>query len=154
MKRVMLVTILVLMAQFAFSDAQAEDPTLPITPGLYTVTSKTSSNLNPEPKIQIMDVCIDAPVLDPSGYLPSAANCSLDNVKKDGNKASFDISCQSTKRSGGTPGMPEMKGKGDCSTTQTELYCHFKMVLPLQEEEFTIDSVRQGRRVGDCPDLE
>ncbi len=154
MRNLMLMTALIVLSQLAFTDARAQDAKLPITPGMYTVTSKTSSNLNPEPKVKIIDICIDDNVLDPSDYLPSVAQCSLDNVKKDGNKANFDIACKSTKRSeDGSPGMPEMNGKGDCSTTDSGLYCHFQMILPLQGKEFTIDSVREGRRIGECPEL-
>ena len=154
MKRLMLTAAIILLAPLALTDARAEDATLPITPGMYTVTSTTKSNLNPDPNTKIMDICIDKETIDPKGYLPSIAQCEFQNVKKDGNKANFDIDCKSTKRSGGTPGMPEMRGKGDCNTTEDELYCHFKMVLPLQEEEYTIDSVREGKRIGECPDVE
>lgn len=153
MKRLLLTAALILSAQIAFTDARAEDPMLPVTPGMYTITSKTSSNVSPEPKTKIADMCIDKDLLDPSDYLPSAAQCSLDNVKKDGNKASFDIKCKSGESTKGKPGMPEMNGKGDCSTTETEIYCRFEMVGSVQGREFTIKAVREGKRSGECPEL-
>jgi uncharacterized protein DUF3617 len=154
MKRVMLTAALILLAPLAFTDARAEDPALPITPGMYTVTSTTSSNLNPDPSTKIMDVCIDEQVIDPSSYLPSNAHCSLQNVKKDGNKASFDIVCKGGESATGKPGLPDMTGKGDCSTEETALYCHFKMVGVVNDREFSIDSVREGKRIGECPDVQ
>lgn len=153
MKRLLLAIAFILSAQIALTDVRAEDANLAVTPGMYTITSKTSSNMSPEPKTKIADLCIDKEFLDPSDYLPSAAQCSLDNVKKDGNKVSFDIACKSGESTKDRPGLPEMNGKGDCSTTETELYCRFQMTGSVQDREFSIDAVREGRRTGDCPEL-
>jgi|GEM_PF-1598905 len=154
MKTIILTPALIVLTQLAFTDARAVDPALPITPGMYTVTSTTSSSLNPDPDTKVMDVCIDKQVLDPGSYLPKVAQCSLENVKKNGNKASFDIDCKSGESSSGQPGLPEMTGKGECVTEETEHQCHFKMVGTVQGKEFIIDSMREGRRIGECPDLE
>ena len=143
-----IITALILVSQISFTGAGAEDATLAINPGMYTINITARSNMSPEPKSTVRDICIEKDVFDPKTALSSLEECLVDNVKKTGDKVDFDIECKGGER------MPAMTGKGDCRTSKTELYCHFKVVGMFQGQEFSIDTVRDGKRTGECPAAE
>jgi len=148
MKYGITIAALIFVSQISFTPAGAEDVTLNVTPGMYTITSNTRSNMNPDPKSTVMDVCVQEEVFDPKNALSSLEECSVNNVKKNADTVGFDIDCKGGQR------MPAMTGKGECSTSETELHCHFKVVGTFQGQEFSIDTVRDGKRTGDCPESE
>lgn len=148
MKYGIIITALIFVSQISFTGAGAEDVTLDITPGMYTMKSTTKSNMSPNPKITIKDMCVENEVFDPNTALSSLEECTVINAKKDANQVDFDIECKGGQR------MPAMTGKGQCDTSKSELNCHFKMVGTFQGQEFSIDMVREGKRTGDCPERE
>ena len=115
---------------------------------MSTITITTRSNMSPNPKTTVKDVCVENEVFDPNNALSSLEECTVNNVKKNANKVGFDVDCKGGQR------MPAMTGKGECSTSETELKCHFKMVGTFRGQEFSIDTVREGKRTGDCPEPE
>lgn len=71
-------------------------------------------------------------------------SCSVSNVKKSGNKLSFDVKCASNQM------MPAMTGKAEASTTSSTISLHYKMVGVIQGQEISVDSTSEGNRTGEC----
>lgn len=152
MIRIIISALILLAAALAFNDTIAEEAKIPATPGMYTVTVTSGSDKSSGTSKKVVDICINEDVLDPGHYLPKSAQCSLSNVKKEGNKAAFDIECKGGTGKDGGIQVPAMNGKGDCSTTESEFYCSYIMEGSVQGEEFKVRSRREGKRIGDCPE--
>lgn len=127
----------------SFTTAGAADNSIPIVPGQYSVKRTTSSNLNPEPKTETVENCIPTDSFNPSMALPDAS-CTANNIKKSGNKLTFDIKCD------GGQSMPPMTGKTKVSTTSSTLKIEMDMLTTFQGKEFAINSKSEAKRIGDC----
>jgi len=121
----------------------AVDDSIPIVPGKYTITTTTSSNLSPNPTSETEEKCIPTESFNPRMALPDES-CSVSNIKKSGNKLTFDIKCTGGKT------VPPMTGKTVASTTSSTLNFQMKMVGAFQGQEFSVNSKSEGKRTGDC----
>ena len=142
MRNILLAVSLVLIIPTL--DAMAADNTIKIEPGLYDITTKTRSNFNDNPQIENEDECLDKTTVGVKDFLPDGDACSASNVKKSGNKLSFDMKCT------GTQAMPAMTGKAEISATSTTVKSHYKMVGSFQGQDFSIDSESMGKHKGPC----
>lgn len=122
--------------------AWAED-SIPVVPGLYKVTSTTTSNLNPEPKSQTEEHCIPIDKFTPSMALPDAS-CTASNVKKSSNVLTFDIKCP------GNDERPPMTSKTEVVTTKKTLNIKMDIVNTFEDKVYSVNSLSEGKRVGDC----
>ena len=152
MIRILFLALILLMAAHTYNVSQAEEAEIPVTPGLYTITVTTSSDKSSNSAKNVVDLCISEELLDPKDYLPKAAVCSLANVKKEDNKAVFDIDCKGGSTGQGKTQVPQMKGTGECSTKESEIYCIYNMEGEIQGEVFSVNTKREGKRIGDCPE--
>jgi len=141
MYRLALVASLIVLV--SFSGSWAADDSIPVVPGYYKIKTTTRSNMNPNPQTDTEEQCVVDTSFNPSMALPDES-CSASNVKKKGNKLSFDIKCE------GNQMMPAMTGKADASTTSSTLSLHYKMVGVVQGQEVSVDSTSEGKRTGDC----
>ena len=129
---------------FGFISAcYADEDSIKVTPGNYSFTTSTRSNMNPNPKIETEDDCIKEDSVNIKEFLPDPNSCYANNVNKSGNTLSFDIKC-----SGGQ--MPPMKGKAKISATSLTVESHYKIVGSFQGQEFSMNSESKGKRTGDC----
>jgi len=138
-----LTLIFSLIVLVSFSGSWAADNSIAVVPGNYKIKTTTRSNVNPNPQIDIEDQCVADTSFNPKMALPDE-NCSASNVKKSGNKLSFDVKCT------GDQMMPAMTGKAEASATSKTLSLHYKMVGVIQGQEFSVDSTSEGNRTGDC----
>lgn len=152
MIRIISSALILLSVTLSYSLSMAEEANIPVSPGLYTVTVTSSSDKSSSTAKKVVDICINKELLDPVDFLPKAADCSLANVKKDGRKASFDIGCKGGGGDETRLPVPAMKGAGECSTTESELSCNYKMEGEIQGEVFKVNTKRKGSRIGDCPE--
>ena len=140
-----IVSVMVLIFTAALiAGARAEDMTLEVTPGKYEISKETSSNLKPEPMTRTEEKCITESKFDPQASLPDKENCSISNMKKKGNNVTFDIDCK-----GGAQMLP-MSGTAEYSTTKTTLSWNLNMKGMMEDQEVTVNSKGNGKRVGDC----
>jgi hypothetical protein len=138
-----LAIIVSLIVLVYFSGSWAADDSIPVVPGNYKIKTTTRSNMSPNPQTDIDDQCIMDTSFTPSMALPDES-CSTSNVKKSGNKISFDAKCTGNQR------MPAMTEKVEMSTTSSTLSFHSKMVGVMKGQEFSVDSTSEGSRTGDC----
>lgn len=139
-----LTLIVSLMVLVSFSGSRAADDSIKVVPGNYKITTTTRSNVDPNPQIDTQDQCIGKTSYNTKSFLPDDESCKASNVKKSGNKLSFDVKCTGDQR------MPAMTGKADASATSSTLSSHFKMAGVFQDQEVSIDSTSEGIRTGDC----
>ncbi len=142
MRNILLAVSLVLIVPAL--DAAAADDTIKVEPGNYTITTKTRSNFSPNPQIETYDECLDKTSEGVKDFMPDDDACTASNVKKSGNKLTFDMKCT------GTQAMPAMTGKAEISATSTTVKSHYKMVGSYQGQEFSIDSESVGQNNGPC----
>ncbi len=143
--RYVLMTLTILMfAAAAFTGARADKTTLDVTPGKYVINKETSTNLKPEPLTRTEEKCITESKFDPETALPDRESCSVSNMKKSGNKVTFDIDCK------GSAQMLPMKGKAEYSATDSTLSWNLNMKGMMQDQEVTVNSKGEGKRVGAC----
>ncbi len=133
-----------LMVLISFSVSLAADDSIKVVPGNYSITTTTRSNMSPNPKTDTEEQCITDTSFNPRMSLPDDNSCNASNVKKSGNKLAFDIKCE------GGQMMPPMTGKAGASTTSSTVNYQIKMVGAFQGQEFSINSVSEGKRTGDC----
>jgi len=139
-----LTLIVSLIVLVSFSGSWAADNTIVVVPGNYKIKTTTRSNMNANPQIDIEDECLPDSSYNIKSFLPDDEACSANNVKKSGNKLTFDIKCE------GGQSMPAMTGKAEASATSSTISSHFKMVGTFQGQEFSVDSTSEGNRTGDC----
>ena len=104
---VIIVSLIVLVSS---SGSWAMDDSIPVVPGYYKIKTTTRSNMSPNPQVDTEEQCVVDTSFNPRMALPDES-CLASNVKKNGNKLSFDIKCE------GNQMMPAMTGKADASTT-------------------------------------
>lgn len=124
--------------------AYAEDITISVTPGKYSIKKETSSSLQPDPEVKTEEKCITNQVYNPVDSLPSKENCSAINVKKKGNTVTFDFKCK------GGPDLPPLNGEAEYSSNGMEIAWTVVMKGEVEGKSATITSKAQGKRVGAC----
>ena len=144
MKYAIMTLLILIFAAVSISGARAENMTLEVTPGKYEIKKETSTNLKPEPMTRTEQKCITQSKFDPQSALPDSENCTVSNMKKKGNNVTFDIDCK-----GGAQMLP-MKGTAEYSTTKTTLSWNLYMKGMMQDQEVTVNSKGNGKRIGDC----
>ncbi len=133
-----------LMVAMCFSASIAADDSIPVVPGNYSITTTTSSNMSTNPKTDTEEQCIKDTSFNPRMSLPDDESCTATNVKKSGNKLTYDVKCQ------GSEAMPSMTGKAEASTTSSTVNYKIKMVGSFQGQDFSVKSNSEGKRTGDC----
>lgn len=144
MRKLLLLLMIFTITAGAYTAAQAQNMTLAVTPGMYTIERETSTNMKPEPIKRTEQKCIRESTYDPTTALPDKVNCSTSNEKKSGNKITFDINCK-----GGPQTLP-MTGTAVISTTESTLSWEMKMKGMMEDQEVTVTSKGNGKRTGDC----
>lgn len=144
MKYAITILMVLIFVAASFAGAKAESMTLEVTPGKYEIKKETSTNLKPEPMTRTEQTCITESKFDPQAALPDKENCSVSNMKKKGNNVTFDIDCK-----GGAQMLP-MSGTAKYSTTKTTLSWNLNMKGMMQDQEVTVNSKGNGKRIGDC----
>jgi hypothetical protein len=144
MRKILLSLVIFILTAGAYTAAQAQNTTLELTPGMYTIERVTSTNLKPEPIKRTEQKCIKESTYDPTTALPDKENCSVKNEKKTGNKITFDIDCK------GGPQMLPMTGTAVISTTKSTLSWELNMKGMMEDQEVTVTSKGNGKRTGDC----
>ena len=127
----------------SFSTAQADDNSIPVVPGQYSVKSTTTSNLSPEPKTQTQEHCIPIDKFTPSMALPDAT-CTASNIKRSSNVLTFDIKCP------GNDERPPMTSKAEVVTTKSTLNIKMDIVNTFEDKIYSVKSLSEGKRIGDC----
>jgi len=140
MYKLIIVSLIVLVS---FSGSWAADNSILVVPGNYLIETTTSSNMSPNPQIDTEEDCITDTFFNPKMALPDES-CSASNVKKNGNKLTFDIKCE------GGQMMPAMTGKAEASSTSSTISFNLKMVGTFQGQEFSVNSKSEGKRIGNC----
>lgn len=139
-----LILFVPLMVAMSFSVSIAADDSIKVVPGNYSITTTSKSNLRPNPEIETEDQCITDTSYNPKEFMPEEDGCSASNLKKSGNKITFDIKCQ------GDQQMPSMTGKGEASATSSTISSHYKMAGTFQNMDISFDTKSEGKRTGDC----
>lgn len=114
-----------------------------IKPGKYEVTTKMRSSLDNALSKKTIERCIQGTSINPQSFLPDPERCSIANLKKSGNKSSFDIKCTS-------PDGLNLIGSMEYTVGQTSFSYKFKLEAPYNDGVFQIDSDGVAKRVGDC----
>jgi len=127
----------------SFSTVQADDNSIPVVPGQYSVKSTTTSNLSPEPKTQTQEHCIPIDKFTPSMALPDAT-CTASNIKRSSNVLTFDIKCP------GNDERPPMTSKAEVVTTKSTLNIKMDIVNTFEDKIYSVKSLSEGKRIGDC----
>jgi hypothetical protein len=137
----MVITVLIAAASVA---ANADDNTINVTPGKYSIKIEKSSNTQPNPVVNTEEKCITSSVYKPVEVLTSNGNCTASNVKKKGNTITFDIICKVD------PDMPPVKGTADYSSNGIGIAWTVVMKGEADGKSITVTSKAEGKRVGGC----
>jgi len=122
----------------------AADDSIKVVPGNYSITTTARSNMKPNPEIETEDQCIKESSYNPGSFMSEDDGCTASNMKKTGNKITFDIKCDPGQ------GMPNMTGKGEASATSSTISSHYKMAGTFQGMDISFDSKSEGKHTGDC----
>lgn len=128
----------------SFSSPWAADDSIKVVPGNYTITTTARSNMKTNPDIETEDECIRETSYNPTSFMSEEDGCTASNIKKTGNKITFDIKCDPGK------GIPHMTGIGEASATSSTISSHYKMAGTFQGMDVSFDSKSEGKRNGDC----
>ncbi len=100
--------------------------------------------MSQNPQIETEDECLDKTLVGVKDFLPDDDVCTASNIKKSGNKLTFDMKCE------GSQAVPAMSGKAEISATSSTVRSHYKMVGSYQGQEFSIDTESVGQNKGPC----
>lgn len=125
-------------------DSIATDQTIDVIPGSYDITTKTTSNFNPNGQIDNDIDCMKNNQVGVKDFMPDEEACTASNIKKSGNKLTFDMKCE------GSQAMPAMTGKAEISADGKNISSKYKMVGSYQGQEFSINSESTGKNTGPC----
>lgn len=127
-----------------FSASYAADSSIKVVPGNYSITTTTKSNMTNNAQVRTEDQCIEDTSYNPEQFMSEEDGCTASNMKKSGNKVTFDIKCDPGQ------GMPNMTGTGKASATSSTISSHYKMAGTFQGMDVSFDSKSEGTRTGDC----
>ena len=125
-------------------DSLASDQTIKVIPGSYEITTKTTSNFNPNGQIENDIECMDKTSVGVKDFMPDEEACTASNIKKSGNKLTFDMKCE------GSQAMPAMTGTAEISANGKNVSSKYKMVGSYQGQEFSVSTESTGKNTGPC----
>ncbi|MEM7009212.1 MAG: DUF3617 family protein [Thermodesulfobacteriota bacterium] len=125
-------------------DSMAQDDSIDVVPGNYLVTTITESSFSQTPETNDDNECMNENTVSVKDFLPDDNACNATNIKKSGNKLTFDIKCNQAQ------GMPAMNGSAEVSATKKTVYSKYKMAGDFQGTKFTVDSESKGKLTGPC----
>ncbi len=125
-------------------DSLASDKTIDVIPGSYSITTKTTSNFNPNGQVDNDIDCMDKNKFGVKDFIPDEEACTASNIKKNGNKLTFDMKCS------GSQAMPTMSGTAEISADGKNVSSKYKMVGSYQNQEFSVTTVSTGKHTGPC----
>ena len=113
---------------------------LPITPGLWEITSKNSMT----GREHVGQECMADAVFDPSAMAKDADGCSLDNETVSGNTISYDMNCTDGINEGEVTGHFSFTIDGDQGSGRTD------MTFKVNGQTMSMSQEMSARRIGDC----
>lgn len=134
---------LIIAAGFTFQSYTHAQNEPMLQPGNYEITTKMRSSLDNALSKKTIERCIQGNTINPQSFLPDPERCSLTNLKKTGNKSSFDMSCTS-------PNGVILSGQMEYTVEQTSFSYKFKLNAPQNGGTFEIDSEGSAVRKGEC----
>lgn len=123
--------------------AHAEDG-IKITPGKWRITMTSQMPMMPQPRTKTSEECIARDTLSPEMLMENAEQCELTDIQIDGNKVTWQMSCNNPQGEGdfGAQGMLDVNG----DTLQGRM--DIAMTVNGQSMNASMDWA--GQRIGDC----
>lgn len=134
--------LLIITGFMLHSDSLAQDE-LKIKPGKYEIMTKMRSSLDNALSKKTIERCIEGNTINPQSFLPDPERCTLSNLKKTGNKSSFDMKCTS-------PNGMNLTGHMEYTVAETSFSYKFKLKAPHNDGTFEVESEGDAKRIGDC----
>ncbi len=134
--------LLIVTGFMLHSDSWAQDEPK-IKPGKYEIMTKMRSSLDNALSKKTIERCIEGTTINPQSFLPDPERCTLTNLKKTGNKSSFDMKCTS-------PNGMDLTGHMEYSVQETSFSYKFQLQAPHNGGTFEVISEGDAKRVGDC----
>lgn len=134
--------LLIITGFMLHSDSLAQDE-LKIKPGNYEIMTKMRSSLDNALSKKTVERCIEGNTINPQSFLPDPERCTLSNLKKTGNKSSFDMKCTS-------PNGMSLTGHMEYTMKETSFSYKFKLLAPHNDGTFEVESEGDAKRIGDC----
>ena len=113
---------------------------LPITPGLWEIT--TSNGISGAPEVE--QSCMTEPVFDPVGMMGEAEGCEVSNETIQGNSVDYDIACIDNAAGGKAEGHFSFTVDGDQGNGQVDL------TMSIGDQSMNLQYKMDAKRIGDC----
>ncbi len=133
-----LITGLAFGATLFASSAHAEG--LPITPGLWEITTQNSTLGSRE----VEQSCMTEAVFDPVSMMGDEAGCEVANERVQGNSVDYDIVCVDDTAAGKAEGHFAFTIDGDRGDGQVDL------TMTVGDQSMTMQYSMDAKRIGDC----
>ncbi len=128
------------MLAAAASTTPVDGETLPITPGLWKVT--TNGSMMPAPQVE--QSCMKEPVFDPVRMMGEEDGCDVFNETRTGNTVGYDVACMNEEAGGKAEGHFSFTIEGDQGSGQVDL------TMTVGEQSMDMQYTLAIQRIGDC----
>ena len=132
-----------LSCSLLLSSAVIASDTISIEPGMWEMTSKMTSPMTPQPRVQTTQECMTDSTIGPQDLTPEdGGDCTITDSKVSGNSMSWSMSCN-------TPGGT-MTGGGNFTSEGSSGHGNMKMNMNFEGQSFDMNMAWEGKRLGPC----
>lgn len=132
-----------LCSSLLFSTATIADNAISIEPGMWEMTSKMTSPMTPQPRVQTVNECMTDSEVGPQDLIPEeGGDCTVTDSKVSGNSMTWSLTCN-------TPGGA-MTGNGSFTSKGNSGHGNMKMNMSFEGQSFNMEVAWEGKRIGSC----
>ena len=142
MRNIRLLT-LSLSSSLLFSVSAMAGKAITIEPGMWEMTSKMTSPMSPQPRVQTVNECMTDSEIDPQDLIPEdGGDCTVTSSDVSGNSMTWALTCN-------TPGGA-MTGNGSFTSKGSSGHGNMKMNMSIEGQSFNMEVSWEGKRIGSC----
>ena len=135
--------ILTITLGFSFIQFAFAGDSIPIEPGLWEMTSTSTTSMSPQPQTVTENECVDQTEYSVSDLLPDDNNCTLTESNVNGNTLSWTMQCSA-------PDGTTSNGGGEFTSNGGSGSGNMHMTMQYQGQTFNIQTSWKGKRIGSC----
>lgn len=126
-----------------FSASAIANNTISIEPGMWEMTSKMTSPMSPQPRVQTSKECMTDTEVGPEDLIPDdGGECTITESNVSGNSMTWAVTCN-------TPGGA-MSGSGNFTSKGDSGHGTMKMNMNIEGQSFNMEMNWEGKRTGSC----
>ena len=135
--------ILAFALGFSFTQFAFAADSIPVNPGMWEMTSTSTTSMSPQPRTVTENECVDQTEYNVNDLLPDDNNCTLTESNVSGNTLTWTMQCSA-------PDGTTSSGGGEFTSDGDSGSGNMHMTMQYQGQSFDIQTSWKGKRIGSC----